>query len=158
MMTPLYLKTSGDTETILPVTINLEGKGLALFEINGSYQTDYTGPMYLCCDVVDPSIVGNMLLPVLRQLQMVVPASIKKKRLGQSVPRRLKQEEDRQTPVWRINEMFAKPIYVSCLRKEVTNFRLYLLGKDGNTPSLVKCRLNCTLLPAWNKYSSKGWQ
>jgi len=152
MMAPLYLLCEGDTETTLPVSVKLQNMGLGLFEIFGSFQTEDTGPWYLCCDVIYQSIVGEKLLPVIRELKMTIPPSLKKKRGNPA------KKVEGKIPTWKIDEIFAKPIYVACLGTEVNNFRLYILDKNGNVPSLTSCRLNCTLLPVYNKYSDSGWQ
>ena len=153
-MTPLYLLCKGDTETALPVTVKLHKMGLGLFEIVGYFQTQDTGPWYLCCDVIYHSVVGEKLLPVLRELKMTIPPSLKKKKRVPKI-----EVDDVKIPTWKINEIFAKPIYVPCRVTEVNNFRLYILDKNGNVPSFTSCRLSCTLLPIYNKYHTEGgWQ
>ena len=67
-MNAVYLTTSGDTTTHLPLPIEVEGYGCGIIELIGKVQNGFGHPLYLCCDICEESTVGNINIPVLRYL------------------------------------------------------------------------------------------
>ena len=73
-MKVLYLSTTGDTTTVFPFPLELQGYGCAVIEMNGKIQSprrDMNGPydnLYLCCNIVEESLAGDVKMPILQNI------------------------------------------------------------------------------------------
>ena len=73
-MKTLYLSTNGDTTTVFPFPLEIQNYGCALIDMNGritSPKIDTNGPcdnLYLCCNIVEESLVGNIKMPILQTI------------------------------------------------------------------------------------------
>lgn len=66
-MKATYLSTNGDTTTILPYPLEVHEYGCGLIEFNGKIKdTNNNDNLYLCCNIVEESFIGNIKMPVLR--------------------------------------------------------------------------------------------
>ena len=68
MMNVIYLQLTSASQLIkLPVALDFSHSGgCTLFEVSG-YMSE---TLYFCADYVQPSILGNKLIPVLRKLKI----------------------------------------------------------------------------------------
>ena len=125
-MKVLYLSTNGDTTTVLPYPLELQGYGCAVIDMNGkitSPKSGSNGPydnLYLCCNIVEESLVENVKMPILqtiiRRNNIVSPGQI------------------------------HNLIWLKVMRPSISNIRLYIADKTGDIISLSRNKLNCTLL------------
>ena len=67
-MKSLYISTSGDTTLELPFPIDIDGCVCGVIEMNGKLSS-YKGDLYLCSDFCEESIVGDTIMPVLRNIK-----------------------------------------------------------------------------------------
>ena len=73
-MKVLYLSTNGDTTTVLPYPLELQGYGCAVIDMNGkitSPKSGSNGPydnLYLCCNIVEEPLVENVKMPILQTI------------------------------------------------------------------------------------------
>ena len=67
-MKAVYLSTNGDPTTVLPFPLEVQGFGCGVVEINGKVflpkNKKYISNLYLCCNIVEDSFVGNFKIPV----------------------------------------------------------------------------------------------
>ena len=127
-MEALYLTVNEtDEQVFLPTTLNLQDYACGILDATGSFEP-YTGkPLFLCCDFIRPSVVGDKLLPALRR----IPVQRKKKG---------------NIDTGKILARFHKLLWFPVTRAEVGEIRVYITGKDGEVPSFDNFTLNCTLV------------
>ena len=71
IMKVLYLSTNGDTTTVLPYPLELQGYGCSVIYMNGKITSPKSGSnglydnLYLCCNIVEESLVENVKMPTL---------------------------------------------------------------------------------------------
>lgn len=125
-MTTLYLKTTGDTTTFFPESLNTRCYSCGLVEISGVLSPtdeENNGESYfLCSNISEDVFVNNVKLPVLRKLTW------KKKNKGV------------------IDEKFCPIIWCKMIRDRVTKINLYITDSLGNRVSFTGKGLTCTLL------------
>ena len=125
-MKALYLSTNGDTTTVFPFPLELQGYGCAVIEMNGkitSPKSASNGPydnLYLCCNIVEESLVGNVKMPILRTI-------IRRNNIVTS-------------------GQLQKLIWLKVMRPTISSIRLYIADNNGDIVSLPRNKLNCTLL------------
>lgn len=130
-MKAVYLTTDGDTTTVLPFPIEAHNYGCGVIEMNGKLfvpkdrnnqdnnRKDNNENLYLCCNMVEDSFVGNIKMPVLRTIK-------------------------RKNGV--VSGIIHKVIWLKVMRPTISNIRLYITDEKGNIVSLNRNKLNCTLL------------
>ena len=79
----------------------------------------YTDNLYLCCNIIEESYVGEKKMPILRYL----------KRKNGNI----------------LNEI-THPIWLQVIRPTISSIRLYIADETGKVLSLPRNSLNCTLL------------
>ena len=92
---------------------------------------EYFDPLYLCCDIISDSYIGNIsldpiTLPVLRKIY--------------------------KTSSTNVNIVIPKILFVCVTSTPVSCIRLYIANGRGEPAALSNCKLNVTLL--FYKYSS----
>lgn len=128
MMEAMYLSiTSSDEVVFLPSSLNLENYGCGVLDVVGSFEPYSGKPLFLCCDFIRPSIVGDQILPVLRR----IPFSRGKKA---------------EKTVGKMYGSFQKMLWFPVSRPEVGEVRLYIMDKRGDIPSFDRFNLSCTLV------------
>lgn len=85
----------------------------------------FSEDLYLCCNIIQESYVGNRKMPVLRYLR----------RKNGNI----------------INEI-NHPIWLTVMRPAISSIRLYIADDTGKVLSLPRNNLNCTLLFVPTKY------
>lgn len=131
-MNVIYARMNSPSEVIpLPVELELENKGCALFEIQGKVFPCVTQPLFLCVDFVRESIVGEKMMPILRRV-MTQPL----------------EETDQCSAVQEahVDRVFDKMLWLACTRSPVKEFRLYISDAQGNRAPFLRCQLDCTLV------------
>jgi hypothetical protein len=138
-----------DTVISLPSPLQLEGKGVALVDVNGwvprlAPAINENRTYYLCCDFIQPSLLQledgrAAYFPILRRITFS-----KKKRIQ---PRPSKPNEQ-VSPIYvsTIDVAYTKLLFHPVSRNEVQNFRLYLIDDMGRIPSFGTSNLKCTLV------------
>lgn len=119
-MNTLYLSTDGDMTTHLPIPLEMEGFGCGVIEIMGKIPQDVKEPLFLCCNICEESIVGNIKMPILR--------CIKRNKSGL------------------INSNIYNIIWLRVMRPTISSIRLYISNAFGKIISLGDEQLYCTLL------------
>ena len=66
-MKSLYVSTSGDTALEVPIPLDVEGCLCGIIEMSGRLST-YKGDLFLCSDICEESLVGDIVMPVLRKI------------------------------------------------------------------------------------------
>ena len=66
-MKSLYVSTSGDTTLEVPIPLDVEGCLCGIIEMSGRLST-YKGDLFLCSDICEESLVGDIVMPVLRKI------------------------------------------------------------------------------------------
>lgn len=132
-MIAIYLSTDGDEKISLPNSLDLENYGCAVVEMSGEikvFDTDGDGnqkkvkideTLYLCCDIVEDSVLMNTKLPILRSIYVNSKNS-------------------------KINKPIENLIWLNVKRPKIDHIRLYITDKTGIPVSLSKSKLECTLL------------
>lgn len=128
MMEALYLTVRDtDEQVFLPTTLNLHDYACGVLDVTANFEP-YTGkPLFLCCDFIRPSVVGDKLLPALRRLP------VQRRKRG-------------DTYFGKISASFQKMLWFPVTRGEIGEIRVYITGKDGEVPSFDQFTLNCTLV------------
>lgn len=120
-MNAVYLSTTGDTTTVLPTPLEVQGYGCGVIEISGKLiPRDDNGNLYLCCNIVEESFVGSIKIPVLRYM--------KRSQSGN------------------VNSTLNHIIWLKVMRPTITSIRLYIANDKGEVVSLPDSKVNCTLL------------
>ena len=116
----LYLDTDGDTLINYEVPLEYESYGIGLIDVQGKIKVQSNNDLFLCCDIIEESYVGNEKLPVLC---------------------RLDRDEN-----GKIDCNIYKVLYLRIIRPVISSIRLYICDKKGKIVSLPKNYLRCTLL------------
>ena len=116
----LYLDTDGDTLINYEVPLEYESYGIGLIDVQGKIKVQSNNDLFLCCDIIEESYVGNEKLPVLYRLD--------------------KDENGK------IDCNIYKVLYLRIIRPVISSIRLYICDKKGKIVSLPKNYLRCTLL------------
>ena len=66
-MKSLYVSTSGDTTLEVPIPLDVDGCLCGIIEMSGRLST-YKGDLFLCSDICEESLVGDIVMPVLRKI------------------------------------------------------------------------------------------
>ena len=119
-MNAAYLFTNGDSITNLAVPLEVQGYGCGVIEMNGKVVSENREPLYLCSNICEESYVGNIKLPVLRQ--------IKRNQSGI------------------VGGTISHIIWLRVMRPNISNIRLYIADKFRNVIPVKNNKLNCTLL------------
>ncbi len=117
--------TSANQFLALPVQINVGNTGCALFEAVGSVSPPINDPLFICVDFIESSMVGDLMLPILRRITLEV-------------------QDDGKSAV--IDELFNKMLWLPINRSPITEIRVYICDEQGNIPSFKSCHLSCTLV------------
>ncbi len=107
----------------LPETLNLEGEwwcSLEEIRIQGRFKARVPKVVFVCCDLIQDSYVGDTKLPLLRKI-FLSPRSRK------------------------IDLRFENTFSFRVSRRQVHRVRVYLRTEGRVYPSLVQGTLNCTL-------------
>ncbi len=118
---------SSSQSIALPVTLFMEGKGCALFELRGRVAPFTSVPLYMCIDSIENSVIGPKLLPILRRV-------------------RLKRIKGNARQAVTIEHVFSKMLWLPVNRSPVEEIRVYLSDANGQVPSFDECHLTCTLV------------
>ena len=118
-MKSLYFSTSGDTSLELPVPLEVDGCVCGIIEMYGKLGT-YKGDLYLCSDICEESLVGDIVIPVLRKIVRRPNGVI----------------------VNGINHI----IWLRMMRPQITSIRFYIVNARGDIMSFEDDKLKCTLL------------
>ena len=124
-MNAVYLSTSGDTTTQLPIPLEIQGYGCGVIEMTGKVYYSEKEPIYLCSDICEESFVGNNKMPILRRI----------KRGANGI----------------VNSNIHNIIWLCVMRPTISSIRLYIANGKGEIISLGNEELNCTLLFIPNK-------
>ena len=116
----LHLDTDGDTTIIYKNPLEYEGYGIGLVKVSGKIKIQSNSDLFLCCDLIEESFIGNEKFPVLYPLE---------------------REEN-----GKITCDIYKVLYLRIIRPSITSIRLYIIDKKGKVVSLAKNYLRCTLL------------
>ena len=79
--------------------------------------------LYLCADYVQPSILGDKLIPVLRKL---------------------KNPNNSQASL--VSQEAKEMLWLPTVRSHIDEFWVYIMDSKGEIPTLETCKLNCSLL------------
>ena len=82
--------------------------------------------LYLCADYVQPSILGDKLIPVLRKLKIK------------------KNPNNSQESL--VNQEAKEMLWLPTERSHIDEFLVYIMDSKGEIPTLETCKLNCSLL------------
>lgn len=127
MMNVLYLSTSGDDTIVLPNPLEFYDR-CALVEINGkisprkkngNLKDSNNNNLYLCCNIVEESLVGKVKMPVLRVIN-----------------------RKNGTIINEINNL----LWLKVMRPNILSIRLYICDEFGEIVSVARNKLNCTLV------------
>ena len=118
-MKSLYISTSGDTILELPVPLELDGCVCGIIEMSGRLST-YKGDLYLCSDICEESLVGDIVIPVLHKI-------------------------NRRTNGVIINDI-NHVIWLRLMRPQITSIHFYIVNARGDIMLFGDDKLKCTLL------------
>ena len=82
--------------------------------------------LYLCADYVQPSILGNKLIPVFRKLKI--------------------KKNPNNAQVSLVNQQAREMLWLPTERSHIDEFRVYITDFRGEISTLENCMLNCSLL------------
>ena len=117
---------SANQQMTLPVSLNVEGQGCALFEITGKVSPYTDRPLFLCADFLENSIMGEtQQLPVLRRITLI---------------------KDKEGKGATIEQIFSKMLWLPTNRSPVEEIRLYITDERGNPAPFNECSVSCTLV------------
>ena len=119
-MKAVYLSTNGDNTITLPQPLEVQNYGCGIIEMTGKVQSGYREPLFLCCDICEESVVGNIKLPVLRYIN----------RNGRNI----------------ISKSIDHVIWLKVMRPSISSIRLYIADYTGRVVSVGSNQLYCTLL------------
>lgn len=151
MATFFVESTSADSTFFLPHPWKLPHHSVGLMEIHASIsprRKDGDTLLYLACDFVQNSALNvnpevTLMLPLLRAIHFD-----KKAKTTSTGEMRVFTHE--------IHQIYNHPLFIPTSRSNVENFRLYIIDKTGNIPSLDHCNLKCTLrCSSWKTTSEK---
>ena len=103
----------------LPVRLELDGCVCGIIKMSGRLIT-YKGDLFLCSDICEESLVGDIVIPVLQR--------IKRKSNG-----------------FIINDI-NHVIWLRMMRPQLTSIRFYIVNERGDIMSFGGDKLKCTLL------------
>ena len=108
----------------LPMTLSFEENvGCTLFEASGWLKPYFSDPLYLFMDYMQHSVLGDKLIPVLRNLKI-----------------------KRNNEVYVIYQEAKEMLWLLGTRNELDEIHMYITDAKGNIPSLKSCKLYCSLL------------
>lgn len=119
-MKSIYVNMSGDTTVDLPIPFEVEGYVCGVIEMSGKITTTFKGDLFLCSDICEESVVGEIVLPVLRNIL----------RKGNGVV---------------INDI-NHIIWLKVKRPHISNIRFYISNAKGDIMTFKDSKLKCTLL------------
>ena len=119
-MKSIYFTVSGDTTVDLPIPLEVEGYVCGVIEMSGKIITTFKGDLFLCSDICEESVVGDIVLPVLRNIL----------RRGNGVV---------------INDI-NHVIWLKVMRPHISNIRFYISNAKGDIMTFKDSKLKCTLL------------
>lgn len=119
-MKSIYVTVSGDTTVDLPIPLEVEGYVCGVIEMSGKIITTFKGDLFLCSDICEESVVGDIVLPVLRNIL----------RRGNGVV---------------INDI-NHVIWLKVMRPHISNIRFYISNAKGDIMTFKDSKLKCTLL------------
>lgn len=115
----VYFSTSGDTTIDLPVPLEIEGYVCGIIEMSGKISS-YKGDLYLCSDICEESVVGEVIMPVMRSIMRRPNGVI-------------------------INDI-KHVIWLKIKRPHISSMRFYISNTKGDIMSFGEDKLKCTLL------------
>jgi hypothetical protein len=118
-----YFSTEGDTTISLQSPLELENYACGLTKISGKIDTSngmYKKKIYLCCDMIEESLVEKTTMPVLHKIET--------------------------NNYGKIDDTINHVIWLSIIRPTITSIRLYICDEHQKVVSLSKSLVNCTLL------------
>ena len=118
-MKSLYVSTSGDTTLEVPIPLDVEGCLCGIIEMSGRLST-YKGDLFLCSDICEESLVGDIVIPVLRKISRRANGVI-------------------------INDV-NHVIWLRLMRPQITSLQFYIVNSLGEIMSFGDDKLKCTLL------------
>ena len=125
-MNVIYVEMDkGNQQVILPKSLEMEGKGCALFEITGRCSPYTDIPLFLCTDFIENSTAGLKMLPVLR---------------------RIKMSPDSESEEGVFDQIFSKMLWLPTNRTPLDEVRVYISDEEGKVMSFDYCNISCTLV------------
>ena len=123
MMNVIYLQlTSANQLITLPVPLDFSHNGgCKLFEVSGWLKPYMNDGLYLCADYVQPSILGDKLISILRKNPNNAQVSL-------------------------VNQEAKEMLWLPAERSHIDEFWVYIMDSKGETPTLETCKLSCSLL------------
>ena len=118
-MNVMYLTITGDDTLELPVPLEVEGYTCGVIEMSGKIN-NFKGDLFLCSDICEESIVGDIRMPVLR--------SIRRKTNGLIL-------NDLNHIVW-----------LNVMRRHINTIHFYIANAKGEIVAFADSRLKCTLV------------
>ena len=138
----IHLETKGESFTNLPETLDVYNYGCGVIQLQGKLNSQKKSDehrvndeyhnnrdLFLCCDIVEDSYVGNIKVPVLRHFT----------RNGSGV----------------IDTKIQNVIWLKVERTDISRIKLYLTDRKGEIVSFDKGHLTCTLLFIPNKINNE---
>ena len=119
-MNAIYFSMKSTSEKItLPISLNMQGKGVALFEINGTVHPYTPKALFLCMDFIESSIVNSeKQMPILRRI------NLKKKGKNSVVV---------------IDPMYTKILWLLTNCSPIKEIRVYITDENGNALPFQSC-------------------
>ena len=109
-----------------PISLDMEGKGCALFDIRGKVKPFTNEPLFLCTDFVVSSMVGsNKQMSVLCNINLL---------------------KDESTGCGIIDPIYNKILWLPTNRSPLKEIRVYISYRHGRLAPLVDCNIDCTLV------------
>ena len=118
-MNVMYLTITGDDTLELPVPLEVEGYACGVIEMSGKVN-NFKGDLYLCSDIREESIVGDIRMPVLRCIR-------------------------RKTNGFIINDL-NHIVWLKVMRPCINTVRFYIANGKGEIVTFAENKLKCTLL------------
>lgn len=127
-MNAVYVNMKSNRETVsLPVGLDVEGKGVALFEITGKVYPHTSRQLFFCTDFIESSSVGDgKQLPILRRIKS---SKFSKGEGG-----------------GKIDQVFNKMLWVPTNRTPLSEITVYICDENGNEAPFEKCTVQCSLV------------
>ena len=121
-MNCIYVLMYGITEKVtFPIPLDMEGKGCALFDIRGEVKPFTNEPLFLCTDIVRPSMVGsNKQMPILCNIN-----SLKDELMGGGI----------------IDPMYNKILWLPTNHSPLKEIQLHIGDRHGRFAPLVNCNI-----------------
>jgi len=119
-MNVLYISITGDDTLDLPVPLEVENFKCGVVEMTGKINNEFKGDIFLCSDVCEESIVGEIKLPVLRNI--------------------------RRRPNGIVLNDINHITWLRVMRPRITSIRFYITNVNGEIITFEDNKLNCTLL------------